>query len=185
MSSNTPYTPPRASVADVDQEYGELKIFSAKGRIGRLRFLGWSMGFSILARIVLVALVGAGFAIGGQVLTMTLVFIGVIGMYAVITLFAIQRLHDLDKSGWLSLLILIPLVNVVFLLYIVFAPGSKETNQYGNPPPPNTLGVILLAWIMPMIAIIGILAAIAIPAYQGYVQKARQAQMQTQPVQQP
>jgi uncharacterized membrane protein YhaH (DUF805 family) len=184
MNSNTPYAPPKSTVTDAARKYAELKIFSAQGRIGRVRFVGWSIGFMMLARIVLVIVAGGSAAIGSQALTMTLFFIGVIGMYMVISLFAIQRLHDLDKSGWLSLLILIPLINVVLVLFLFFAPGSEEANQYGAPPPPNSTGVLVLAWLMPAIMIIGILAAIAIPAYQSYVQKDRQAGTQSQPLEQ-
>lgn len=182
MSSNTPYTPPKSTVADVTHEYGELNMFSAKGRIGRARYLAWSLGFMLLAMMVLGAVVGLGAVIGGKALAGILYVIGVIGLIVVGALFAIQRLHDLDKSGWLFLIMLIPLIGALFTLYVMFAPGSSEANQYGNPPPPNTTGVIVLAWIMPAIMLIGILAAIAIPAYQGYVQKAKQAQMQTQPL---
>lgn len=186
MSPNTPYTPPKSTVADVANEYGELKIFSAEGRIGRARYLAWSMGISALVMIVLGIVVGVGAAVGGPKLAMALYFIGIIGMLVIGALFAIQRLHDLDKSGWFFLVMLIPLIGALFTLYVVFAPGSKEANRYGNPPPPNTTGVIVLAWLVPVaIIVIGILAAIAIPAYQGYVQRAKQAQMQTQPLQQP
>ena len=185
MSSNTPYTPPKSTVADVVHEYGELKIFSANGRIGRVRYLAWSMGFWLLSMTILGMLVGLAGAVGGRSLAMTLYFAGIVVVLVVSSLFAMQRLHDLDKSGWLYLVMLIPLIGGLFALYVVFAPGSKQANRYGNPPPPNSTGAVVLAWLMPMVAIIGILAAIAIPAYQGYVKKAQQAQMQTQPSQQP
>ena len=179
MSTATPYTPPKSAIADVVQAYGKLKFFSTDGRIGRLRLMAWSLGFLFLARIVVAGMVGAGAAIGGENLAIGLAVIGMIGMYVVISVFVAQRLHDLNKSGWFCLLIPIPLVNIVFGFYLLFAPGSHETNRYGNPPPPNTIGVMVLGMLMP-IAMIGIVAAIAIPAYQGYMQKAKQAQMQTQ-----
>ncbi len=188
MSTNTPYTPPKSAVADVVHGFGELKVFSAKGRIGRVRYLGWSMGFTMLALVVLFAAMGAAGAMAGQGLAMAIYFIGLIPMTVISAFFVIQRLHDLDKSGWLFLLMLVPLVNLFFTLYIIFAPGSQGANRYGNPPPPNSTGVLVLAWMLPvMVIVIGILAAIAIPAYQGYVQRAQEAQMQqmqTQPFEQ-
>ncbi len=30
------------------EEYGEVKIFSARGRIGRVRYIGYTIGVSIL-----------------------------------------------------------------------------------------------------------------------------------------
>ena len=59
----------------------------------------------------------------------------------------------------------------------LFKGGTQGENNYGNPPPPNTTGVKILALLLPIIALIGIAAAIALPAYQQYV---NQAQMQQQ-----
>lgn len=42
----------------------------------------------------------------------------------------IRRLHDLNHSGWYLLLAFIPLVNVVMLLYLLFAPGRIEGNRW-------------------------------------------------------
>jgi Tfp pilus assembly protein PilE len=63
-------------------------------------------------------------------------------------------------------------------------PGVQGPNRFGNPPPPNTLGAILLALVLPLIAIIGIIAAIAIPAYMDYVERAREAAPNSAPLQQ-
>ena len=87
-------------------------------------------------------------------------------VFSVIT--AIQRSHDMDWSGWTVLLTLIPLVGLIW----VFKPGSAGANSYGAPPPPNTTGVKILALLLPAIVIIGILAAIAIPAYVDYQNRA-------------
>ena len=183
MSTNTPYTSPKSKVADMAHAVGELNMFSAKGRIGRVRYLAWSMGFSMLAIAVLGTVVGLVAATGSQGLAMALYGIGIIGLTVVTVFYAIQRLHDLGQSGWLWLILAIPLIGLFFALYMMFAPGTNGANRYGNPPPPNTTGVLVTAWLMPvlMIVIIGIIAAVAIPAYQGYLQKAQQAQMQSQP----
>lgn len=45
-----------------------------------------------------------------------------------------QRLHDLDKSGALIPVMLIPVVNVLFLLVLIFKVGTKGDNQYGPDP---------------------------------------------------
>ena len=57
-----------------------------------------------------------------------------------------------------------------------FIPGTSGSNRFGAPPPPNSTGVILLALILPIIFVIGIVAAIAIPAYQDYATRARASQ---------
>lgn len=45
----------------------------------------------------------------------------------------VRRLHDQDKSGWFALLGLIPLVNIVLLVFM-FLEGTKGDNQYGPDP---------------------------------------------------
>jgi uncharacterized membrane protein YhaH (DUF805 family) len=49
---------------------------------------------------------------------------------------AVLRCHDCDKSGWWSLLLWLPTVNVIVTLVLFFAPGSAGSNDYGEEPPP-------------------------------------------------
>jgi hypothetical protein len=58
-------------------------------------------------------------------------------------------------------------------LVFVFKAGTPGRNVYGDPPPPNTAGVKVLALLLPVVFVLGIVAAIAIPAYQHYVERAR------------
>ena len=48
----------------------------------------------------------------------------------------IRRLHDIGKSGWWYLLVLIPLVNLV-LIYVFILDSQPGVNQYG----PNPKGI--------------------------------------------
>ena len=170
-----PYQAPRVGVADPRQEYAPMRIFSVSGRLGRLRYLAYSMGvpFLILVPLLIVA------AVLGAImppLVIVGIILGGIGYVAVIVLqfiFTIRRCHDFDTSGWLSLLLLVPLAPFVFW----FIPGTTGANRYGNPPPPNSGGVIAVV-LLPLIVIpiIGILAAIAIPQYQEYTVRARTAE---------
>ncbi len=45
----------------------------------------------------------------------------------------VRRLHDQDKSGWFMLLGLIPIANIVLLVFM-FLEGTKGDNQYGPDP---------------------------------------------------
>lgn len=47
---------------------------------------------------------------------------------------SVQRLHDVDKSGWWLLLSLVPLVNIVLLVYLYVAPGTRGPNRFGPDP---------------------------------------------------
>ena len=173
MATANPYQAPRAAVSDVnDQDYQPVRTFSASGRIGRVRYIGYSIGWAVLVGVLagaLMALVkGTGMA--------AVVAIAVLAAYAALiviqVLLTIQRCHDFNTSGWVSLLILIPLVNLLFWLI----PGTPSANRFGPPAPPNTTGAILGALVLPLIFIVGITAAVAIPAYQQYVERARAAQ---------
>ena len=180
MSDFNQYQAPQSQVDRGNtQQYGEVKIFGVSGRIGRVRYLAYSIGVSFLVVFVAAILSGIFGAVLGDVGTMIggiLLIIAYIFMIVYSFMVAIQRCHDFNSSGWMSLLIIIPFVSLIFL----FIPGTKSENDYGPPPPPNSVGNLILAWTLPIIAIIGILAAIAIPAYQGYIQKSQELQQQQQ-----
>ena len=173
MATANPYLAPRAAVGDVgNQEYQPVRTFSASGRIGRVRYIGYSIGWAV----VIGMLAGALMAFTSGTRMAPVVGISIIAAYVLLFviqfLLTIQRCHDFNTSGWVSLLILIPLVNLVFW----FLPGTPEANRFGPPPPPNTVGAILSALILPLIFVVGIVAAVAIPAYQQYAERARAAQ---------
>ena len=74
------------------------------------------------------------------------------------------------------LLILIPLLGMIWGFIWLFGRGTPHANRYGPPPPPNSLGVKILGTVLPINFIVGILAAIALPAYSDYVKRAQAAQ---------
>jgi uncharacterized membrane protein YhaH (DUF805 family) len=171
-------------------EFSEVKILSAQGRLGRVRYIGYSVGMGLLVNLMF-ALVGglAAFLHRGDsehpigVLTGGIIIVLGLAALVVSFLLTIQRLHDFNASGWWSVLIIAPLANLVLYLILLIMPGTQGPNRFGNPPPPNTLGVILLALILPLILVMGIIAAIAIPAYMDYVQLGREATPNSAPLQ--
>jgi uncharacterized membrane protein YhaH (DUF805 family) len=48
-----------------------------------------------------------------------------------ITCWAIRRLHDFSQSGRRCLMLLIPLINIIFLIGIAFIPSTPWPNEYG------------------------------------------------------
>ena len=46
----------------------------------------------------------------------------------------IRRLHDLDQSGWLVLIMFVPIINLIFLVYLLFVKGTVGSNRYGSDP---------------------------------------------------
>ena len=67
----------------------------------------------------------------------------------------------------------IPFLNILIGLYMVFGPGSTGTNRFGKQPNKNPTWLFLVVFFP--IVIFGILAAVAIPAYQQYTEKAKAA----------
>lgn len=158
---------------------------SPSGRFGRLSYLGWNMlmSFSILIIIGIIAAFSPGLLAdpttmtGSSMLATVLIGIAYIVLLYFSFVFTIRRLHDRNHIGWLSLLILVPGINLVFILYLIFAKGDDRSNQYG--PRRNAKGwEKVLAWFYILIFPLAILAAIALPAYQDYVTRAQQAQME-------
>jgi uncharacterized membrane protein YhaH (DUF805 family) len=46
----------------------------------------------------------------------------------------IRRLHDLDKSGWWLLILLVPLIGAIVLLVFMCIEGTRGTNRFGPDP---------------------------------------------------
>jgi|GraSoiStandDraft_4_1057263.scaffolds.fasta_scaffold178039_2 uncharacterized membrane protein YhaH (DUF805 family) len=169
MQNRNPYAAPRTNVArrdDSTEDFGEIKIWTSEGRIGRVRYIGYTFGMTMLIAI----LVGLAAALLGTASPTVAFGVGAVGYLAIIVvqiLLTIQRSHDMNVTGWLCLISLIPLAALVFW----FVPGTRGENNYGKQPPPNTAGAVALAFIVPVIVIVGIVAAVAIPAYQQYAQQ--------------
>jgi uncharacterized membrane protein YhaH (DUF805 family) len=173
METANPYRAPRAAVGDVeDQEYQPVRTFSASGRIGRVRYIGYSIGWAVMVGLLAGALMAFAKGTGMAPVVAISVLAAYVVLFVIQFLLTIQRCHDFNTSGWVCLLILIPLVNLLFWL----VPGTPSANRFGPPTPPNTTGAILSALVLPLIFVVGILAAVAIPAYQQYVERARAAQ---------
>jgi uncharacterized membrane protein YhaH (DUF805 family) len=171
-----PYAAPKAAVADVyDNEAGvqSVKPFSAKGRVGRLRYLAYGLaGYLVMLLAAIVLGAGAG-ALGKGSAAGWLGMLATIPYFIFMALLTIQRSHDMDWSGWTAILAFIPLVGLIWL----FNSGTAGANRFGAPPPPNSLLVKIAGLAFPFIAGIGLLAAIALPAYQGYTQRAKASQV--------
>ncbi|WP_048439484.1 DUF805 domain-containing protein [Caenimonas sp. SL110] len=172
---SNPYSPPTAHVVDVDGTGAQtqpLSVSTFKGRIGRLRYVAWMCG----GYLVLFGLAAFGGLIAGIAGTPRVVDV-LTGIAAILFMifwvfWTIQRSHDMGWSGWTWLWTIIPLVVLVW----IFKGGDKGANQYGGPPPPNSLGVHVLAWLLPFIFFFGVVAAVAIPAYSAYSKRANSVQ---------
>jgi uncharacterized membrane protein YhaH (DUF805 family)/Tfp pilus assembly major pilin PilA len=160
-----PYGTPKAQLGEAAGATEPVKVFSVSGRIGRARYVAYGIGFYFLITLIGGILAAALGKTGVAALILMWMALVVIGF-----MLTIQRCHDFNASGWLSLLMLIPLVNLVFW----FIPGTDGPNRYGLPTPPNSALVIVGVCVAAVLLVfVPILAAIALPAYQDYTQRAR------------
>ena len=170
MAAVNPYQAPRAKVQDQQEEaFQEPKMFGVAGRLGRVRYIGYSFLLYILVGF-LMGFFTAVLAPVSSTLAVVVMGLGYLAIFVTQFMLLIQRCHDFNMSGWLSLISLIPLAIFVFW----FVPGTDGPNRWGPKVVPNTTKTIVLALIVPTIAIIGIVAAIALPAYQDYVKRSQQ-----------
>lgn len=113
------------------------KIFTIEGRLNRLGYFKRYIALVVVSTII--AFIGGfigGLITGDPDSILVTVPTGIISLATGVGGFmlGIRRLHDLDKSGWFMLLILVPLVNMIFLIYLWFAPGTVGYNRFGADP---------------------------------------------------
>jgi uncharacterized membrane protein YhaH (DUF805 family) len=159
-----PYGAPRAAVGDAAEKFQPIRIFAVSGRIGRARYFVYSFVMSLLLMLVAGMVMAVDRTIG-----MAAVAVAYLAMIVISVMLTIQRSHDFNMSGWFSLLMLVALVN--FICW--FIPGTDGPNRFGAKTPPNSTGVMVGLWIVPAIFVIGIIAAVSLPAYQDYVKRAQ------------
>ena len=104
------------------------KSFPIQGRASRSEYWFFYL-FIIIAQIGL----GVVDGVAGTPLSLL-----VLALFPAIICVSIRRMHDVGKSGWLLLIALIPLVNLILLYWFIFDGGQPHANHFGAVPT-NTL----------------------------------------------
>lgn len=101
-------------------------VTNFQGRASLSAYWWWALG----AFAIGVVLEIFSFAIGSAAFTLliglVMMAIGLAGLSL-----AVRRLHDTDKSGWLLLLDLIPIVGAIIVLILMVMPGTPNQNRFG------------------------------------------------------
>jgi uncharacterized membrane protein YhaH (DUF805 family) len=93
--------------------------------------------FFLFNTLIGIVLYGAGLALRangiGKIL-LGLYFVYLVAVIIPCLAVSVRRLHDTGKSGWLFLLILIPIVGPIILLVFFMVAGNPGANEYGPDP---------------------------------------------------
>jgi len=106
-------------------------FFSASGRLNRRPYFFRGLALSIPSYLLGELPKAWGISLG---LFAIPALILILAALVLIFLQAIKRLHDLDLSGWWSLVFVIPIINFGLGLYLTFAKGTDGPNRFGADP---------------------------------------------------
>lgn len=97
-----------------------------EGRANRAEFW-WFVLAHLIVSVVLYAL--------GQASSMLGVFYAIYSLAVLLPSIAVamRRLHDTNKSGWLLLLVFVPIVGAIILIVFYATQGDEQANNYGPP----------------------------------------------------
>ena len=98
------------------------------GRSSRSEVWWWIL-FSIIANLVAAILDN-----GIQEASGLFAIIITLGLLLPNIAIQVRRMHDLDKSGWWLLILLIPLIGIIFALVWFCSKGTEGDNRFGSDP---------------------------------------------------
>ena len=177
------------TLTQIHEGFNNRRFFDWHGRVSRVQFLAYST-FNALIALMLVALLFV--MIGGfqgmvnassEQLPMSLLGASSVGVAVLLYLqlaVSKRRFNDLNKTGWLALLMLVPGVNVLVYLYLLAVEGTAGANYYGLPARPATQLKTVLMVLIPLLvmSLIGLLTQVVVPSYHSYqaIRNSREAQ---------
>ena len=113
------------------------KYADFKGRARRKEYWMWTLYYTVILLFAMVIdnALGLNFELLGQNLGYGWLYV-TIGITHLIPGLGIvvRRLHDVGKSGWFYLTILIPLIGFIWILVLFCTEGVKEDNKWGSNP---------------------------------------------------
>lgn len=150
---------------------------SIHGRFNRLSYIAWFGLLHILVSVIAVAL-SVFFGVlnlnnlhlsqhamtsisgMGEIAYLLLSCFYLYGLAVII----IRRFHDRNKSGWLSLLLFIPIIQFFTLLYLLLARGEQHPNRFGHPRSSAFIEKIV-AWLMIIFFVLGLFASASVISF--------------------
>lgn len=115
----------------------EQRFLSTKGRINRQIFILYFICFLLFATLMIVPtssiIIGNSSDLVIEIIT-TISSVTIEIAFLPSLFLTAKRLHDLNKSAVYMTLYVIPLINILFFLYLCLAKGTSGENKYGPDP---------------------------------------------------
>lgn len=171
-SGNSRFAPPRSEVGslyEASDELPPLLSLSFEGRLGRIAYI--NTGLAAWGG-VMIAGIGAAVLVplmGGAILIPFVLAFAAFLVWSIRV--AALRLHDLNRSGWWALAMMMPGVGAILSLLMLFWPGTEGDNDYGPQPRQGNALVAIMVGVLLVLAIV-----FSMGSYRSYVKKARAAE---------
>ena len=113
------------------------KYIDFSGRARRKEYWMWTLYVTLIniLAIILDDMLGLNFELLGEDLDYGWLYLitGIINFIPGLSI-VVRRLHDVGKSGWFFLIILIPIIGWIGILILLCSDGDKEENKWGTNP---------------------------------------------------
>ena len=113
------------------------KFLTTEGRLNRLKYFKYLLISIIGFLVVDIALQMPVAIITGDSEGTLITIVNGVAQFAWFMIYlclVIRRLHDLNRRDLFAFLVLVPLVNLIFEIYLLFFKGTNGFNQYGPDP---------------------------------------------------
>lgn len=112
-------------------------LFGISGRSGRLEYFLHTIIDVVFIGVMIFTIIALqeylGISVNETALGISILAIILFGA-AVEFCAVVRRFHDMNMSGWMMLLSLIPIANIIIGLMLLFKGGDEGDNNYGAPP---------------------------------------------------
>ena len=125
----------RSGLSSQAEQEGMLdKFIGIDGRINRKKYIFrslflWGMGFIFELCVIMGRMAQPDFMAGDLPGLVLLTMMGIPGL-----MLMVRRLHDLNRNGFWSLLVFVPVASFFLFLYLCCFRGTRGRNSYGEDP---------------------------------------------------
>jgi len=165
----SPDTPDRAPFPPSLNQCIKPTLFSFKGRIDAWRFLAYFIIYTLIYIVVLATSAWILIPLFSSRPDLNMTSLPILSLLLLYSLSFVpqhiparRRLYDLGKNGKWSILLILPVVNIPFVIYLLSVKGVPVPNQYGKVPCPPTLALKVFSVVTPILMIIVVMNIIAL-----------------------